>query len=144
MSGPLEIPKLFTVDEANQLLPLLELLIKELSLKKREIEDKQVEVDAVEIIMDEETPKLHAELEARALELNELVNQFNEIGKKIEDQGCLVKDIDQGLVDFFGRYEGEVVFFCWRLGEPRVAHWHEVGSGFANRKPLEAESKDHV
>jgi len=134
MKGPINEPKLFTVEEANQLLPLLTNLLRELSQSKRLIEDKQVEIDSLELITDENTPKVRSELLLRSAEFNELVNQFNEEIKKIEDVGCLVKDIDSGLVDFYGMQEGKIVFLCWKLGEPAVTHWHEVDSGFANRK----------
>lgn len=136
MKGPINEPKLFTVEEANQLLPALTILLQELAQKKRMIEDKQVEIDALELIADENTPKVRAELLLRSGEFNELVNRFNSEFKKIEDMGCLVKDIDAGLVDFYGMQDGRVVFLCWRFGEPAVTHWHEVGSGFANRKPI--------
>jgi hypothetical protein len=49
-----------------------------------------------------------------------------------------VKDLDRGLVDFPARHpeSGEDVLLCWELGEPEVAYWHDLESGFAGRKPL--------
>jgi hypothetical protein len=47
-----------------------------------------------------------------------------------------VKDVQLGLLDFPSEREGRVVFLCWRYGEPEVAHWHEVDTGYAARKPL--------
>ena len=137
MKGPINEPKLFTVEEANQLLPMLTSLLQELSVRKRQIEDKQVEIDALELIADENTPKVRSELLTRSGEFNEMVNQFNERIKKVEDTGAVLKDIDSGLVDFFAAQDGRVVFLCWKLGEPGIENWHEVDSGFANRKPIE-------
>lgn len=51
-------------------------------------------------------------------------------------EGIVLRDAESGLVDFPSRREGRVVQLCWRLGEERVAHWHEVDAGFGNRKPL--------
>jgi hypothetical protein len=48
----------------------------------------------------------------------------------------LLRDPETGLIDFPGRRDGRPVFLCWQLGEERVTHWHEVGSGFTGRKPL--------
>jgi hypothetical protein len=51
--------------------------------------------------------------------------------------GCLVKDVEQGLVDFYSMLDGEAVFLCWQFGEPGVTHWHPVDEGFAGRQPIE-------
>ncbi len=59
---------------------------------------------------------------------------------EIEAWGCVLKDLDQGLVDFLWRRRGTTVFLCWKLGEPTIRHWHGLREGFAGRKPLgEAE-----
>jgi hypothetical protein len=51
--------------------------------------------------------------------------------------GIVLRDADTGLVDFPAERDGRVIQLCWRLGEERVAFWHEVDAGFGNRKPLE-------
>jgi hypothetical protein len=51
--------------------------------------------------------------------------------------GIVLRDAESGLVDFPAKREGRVIQLCWRLGEERVAYWHEVDAGFGNRKPLE-------
>jgi hypothetical protein len=51
--------------------------------------------------------------------------------------GIVLRDADSGLVDFPAEREGRVIQLCWRLGEERVAFWHEVDAGIGNRKPLE-------
>ena len=50
--------------------------------------------------------------------------------------GVLVKDLDNGLVDFPALHESEEVLLCWQLGEDEVTYWHGVDEGFAGRKPL--------
>ncbi|HYZ11530.1 MAG TPA: DUF2203 domain-containing protein [Actinomycetota bacterium] len=50
--------------------------------------------------------------------------------------GIILRDPDSGLVDFPSRREGRTVYLCWRLGEDRVAHWHDANAGFAGRRPL--------
>jgi len=55
--------------------------------------------------------------------------------RTITDLGCEVKDPDQGLVDFFARRRGEVVYLCWRRGEPKVQYWHTLSAGYAGRQP---------
>jgi hypothetical protein len=54
----------------------------------------------------------------------------------LAERGILLKDPENGLVDFPGDREGRTVYLCWRLGEDRVGWYHEVTSGFAGRRPL--------
>jgi hypothetical protein len=57
---------------------------------------------------------------------------------QIEAWGVVVRDLDEGLCDFPSEREGRVVYLCWRVGEERIAFWHDVHAGFAGRQPLEA------
>lgn len=61
----------------------------------------------------------------------------------IEDIGCLVKDLDIGLVDFPTLFRGEEVYLCWKLGETSIGFWHGVSEGFRGRKPIDQYFIDH-
>ena len=76
-------------------------------------------------------------LERHAWRFQSLVQEINDIVEQVNEMGCLVKDLDAGLVDFYGVRDGEPVFLCWQFGEPVVAHWHPVEGGFASRQPIE-------
>ncbi|HET8785523.1 MAG TPA: DUF2203 domain-containing protein [Candidatus Limnocylindrales bacterium] len=54
----------------------------------------------------------------------------------LAEEGILLRDAETGLVDFPAERDGRPVFLCWRLGEDRVAWYHEERAGFANRRPL--------
>jgi hypothetical protein len=71
-----------------------------------------------------------SEYEAAAARLSVIVDQ-------VQDTGCLVKDLDEGLVDFPSLLEGEEIYLCWKLGEERIEFWHGIEEGFAGRKPLD-------
>jgi hypothetical protein len=58
---------------------------------------------------------------------------------RIHGLGAIVKDLDEGLVDFPASYAGEEVLLCWKVGEEAVAFWHGLDEGFAGRKPLPFE-----
>ena len=58
--------------------------------------------------------------------------------------GVQVKDPETGLCDFPSVREGRPVQLCWRLGEPAVEFWHELGAGFAGRLPLESDAPPHA
>ena len=51
--------------------------------------------------------------------------------------GNVIRDIDRGLIDFPSLRDGAEVYLCWELGEERITHWHDLGSGFAGRRPLD-------
>jgi hypothetical protein len=77
-------------------------------------------------------------------EVAELRTRHAQIGMKlqrtlesIEATGCLVKDLDTGLLDFPAILNDEEVFLCWRLGEDRIRYYHSIHEGFAGRKPLD-------
>ena len=69
------------------------------------------------------------------LEAGEVVRHVEEL----QELGLLVKDLDDGLVDFPALRGDEEVLLCWRLGEEEVAFWHSLEDGFAGRKPLPLE-----
>jgi len=52
------------------------------------------------------------------------------------DRNIVVRDVDQGLIDFPGRRDGREIYLCWRLGEESVDFWHDKETGFPGRQPL--------
>ena len=56
--------------------------------------------------------------------------------KRIHQHGCVIKDLGQGLVDFYALNGDRLIFLCWKLGEPEVSHWHALDGGFATRRPV--------
>ncbi|MEP6908860.1 MAG: DUF2203 domain-containing protein [Actinomycetota bacterium] len=68
--------------------------------------------------------------------LGEAIGGIASCVAQIHEVGGLVKDLDEGLVDFPALREGEEILLCWCLGEDEVAFWHGTDEGFLNRKPL--------
>ncbi|MEK6937135.1 MAG: DUF2203 domain-containing protein [Nanoarchaeota archaeon] len=56
--------------------------------------------------------------------------------EEIEKTGCLLKDINEGLIDFYCLYEGREILLCWKEGEEDIEYWHEIEDGFRGRKPI--------
>ena len=84
----------------------------------------------------------HNELSRKKTERDEFASQVQDTVSKILETGCLVKDVDEGLVDFPSLLNGEEIYLCWKLGEKRIEFWHGVQEGFAGRKPLDDSSLD--
>ena len=62
---------------------------------------------------------------------------------EIHATGCIVKDLDIGLLDFPSRIDNEDVYLCWRLGEDRIRFYHRQDEGFSGRKPLDPRDADY-
>jgi hypothetical protein len=134
-----EGPRLFTVEEANGLVASLQIEFGRIARARAElgplIESLGGADAAVAILHDHGEPP--PGLQAGAERLRRLAAEITEAVERVNDMGCLVKDLELGLVDFHALKEGEPVLLCWQFGEPAVTHWHGVDEGFAARQPLE-------
>lgn len=134
--------KVFTPAEANELIPRLELAVRELQSKAGDLRGRiselvKLESSAYELSL--------PQLIERYPQLRESASQLAVAAEKIESYGCLLKDIDQGLVDFPCEIEhGRIVFLCWQFGEPAVIAWHPIEGGFAQRQPLSGAPKHYL
>ena len=63
--------------------------------------------------------------------------------EKFQESGCLVKDLEKGLVDFPTLFRGEEVYLCWKLGEAYIEFWHGTHEGFRGRKAIDQDFLDH-
>ena len=69
--------------------------------------------------------------------------QLKEAIEKVHEFGCVVKDLDIGLIDFPTLFRGEEVYLCWKLGEAGIQFWHGVEEGFAGRKKIDQDFLDN-
>ena len=81
--------------------------------------------------------EIRQEIERLTKHQLDLVEAFQSAFKQLEGLGCVLKDLSQGLVDFYTMRQAELVFLCWRLGEERIQFWHDLESGFTGRQPLD-------
>ncbi len=130
-------PQYFTLNEANALLPRLSDLL--LQMKESKAKHDQLREKATEYVhrMSSNGHVIEMELNETRQELAKATAELNSLVERGRELGCEVKDIDQGLVDFRTERDGREVYLCWKLGEPAVRWWHELDTGFAERRPLE-------
>ncbi len=126
--------RLFTVDEANALLPVIRPAVEELLETFREIR-AEIEEAAGQASLPHGGSDLPKRLEERGV-APRLFEKVRTIVERIHARGCLVNGPEAGLIDFPCLYDNEIVFLCWKYGEPRVAYWHRIPDGFAGRRPL--------
>lgn len=126
--------RLFTLTEANALLATVVPMLQDLLECKRGLEAAQA---ALQRITPQHRKNGHR-LEAIGLErqMERLVDCLSHGMRDLEAMGIELKDIDSGLIDFPALHRGRVVLLCFRLGEERIAYWHELTTGFAGRRPI--------
>lgn len=129
---------LFTVDEANTALDDIRPRMQRLVSAKGEFERLQTRIDVLGLASSGATGD-----NPDARELSELQPRRNRLAETISREiaavqrlGCVIKDLDRGLVDFYTLMGDRLVFLCWQLGENEVAHWHSLEGGFSARQPL--------
>lgn len=139
------MPRLFTLAEAERLLPSIEKLLRESVESKRQYDRAEAALQAAiqRVMM----------MGGVLLDRDRIVtdrNERNQYGERlktsleaIQEAGCLVKDLDMGLVDFPTLFRGQEVYICWKLGEPRISFWHGVHEGFTGRKPIDQDFLDN-
>jgi hypothetical protein len=130
-------PRYFTAEEANDALQDVRPLTEELVEHRRAL----VELQQLQSSLTERIAGNGGNVEPRELQdlqerLDEEVAGIARCVARIHEAGALVKDLDQGLVDFPAQREGEDVLLCWRLGEDEIGFWHGLDEGFSGRKPL--------
>ena len=135
----------FSLEQANRSLPLVKRVVGDIVKThaqamrlQRELERPQQQKAASHKQPAAPAPAqagLQSQLDACMNLLEDFVDELSEIG-------CELKDYQTGLIDFVGRHDGRDVYLCWRLGEERITHWHELDSGFAGRQPVSKLHED--
>jgi hypothetical protein len=130
----------FTAAEANELLPTVRPIVERMTSNRRALALATVRHARIAAkiagngggVRPHEVDELQQAIDEHAAEIVGCVEELQELG-------LLVKDLDEGLVDFPALRGDEEVLLCWRLGEDEVGFWHSLEDGFAGRRPLPIE-----
>jgi hypothetical protein len=138
--GP-EQPRFFTVEEANRTLPLVSRIVRDIVDGYPQFQRERESYHALDLAPG-------AELQRRLESLTEAIDDYGDrlrsLLRELDQVGCVVKDYQEGLVDFHSLYHGHPIALCWKLDEERVENWHELDSGFAGRQPITPEFSEDV
>lgn len=125
----------FTLVEANRTLPLVKRIVSDIAAVYPQWRELVAQYEVVaagarpEWGESPEQIRLKSEIDAVARDIAGFI-------KELEQIGCVFKGVEQGLVDFRGRLDDKDIFWCWKLGEERIEHWHDLESGYAGRQPV--------
>jgi hypothetical protein len=120
----------FTVSEANSLLPTIEPLMADLLARRA----KAVRLySQLKPALNEHGGDVGGAL---ATEMAHDFGKIETLITRIQTYGCVVKDMNIGLLDFLAERDGREVYLCWRYGEPQISHYHDLHTGFNSRQRL--------
>jgi len=124
-------PRRFTLAQADALVKMIRPMLGEILQIRQEILRRQPEVwPVVEKAAGNGGSRQASEAALEFARLDQLV-------REIQATGAVLKDINQGLVDFLADRNGQDVYLCWQYGEDRIEFWHGMDAGFAGREPIE-------
>ena len=125
--------RVFTIGEANSILPELETLLTQIKEARRFLHKMRGEIKKARDHAEEGGGSPQGPLYIKCLEF------ITKRLEKIQEMGVVVKDLERGLCDFPFMRDGRLVYLCWMLGEPDVQWWHATDTGFSGRRPLDQD-----
>ena len=127
--------RLFTLEQARELLPTVRQLLSEIQAAKGEVDARGAELGRL-LALTAGNGHLADDVATARAGVEQAASGLQERMRELEDIGVELKGIDDGLCDFPSLREGRVVYLCYRLGEEDIGFWHELDTGFAGRRPL--------
>jgi hypothetical protein len=134
-----EDSKLFSLREAERLRAQIEPILIETIESRRKMAELEEQLGALQERIQRSGGLLvsyddAANLQVERTRLEEAIQAAIE---RIHSTGCIVKDLEVGLLDFPARIDGQDVYLCWKLGEDRIRFYHRQDEGFSGRKPID-------
>ncbi len=120
--------KVFTLEEARELLAKIKPLIEDINEKRSEMYQLHGSLE------EQQDPLEKMYMKSRMMELESDIKRNL---ARIEELGGVIKGLDPILVDFLSYSGGRYVWLCWKEDEDTIMFWHELDDGFAGRKPIE-------
>jgi hypothetical protein len=135
---PEQPQRLFTLTEAERARQDLEPFLIEAIACRKKISPLDDHLNAVSarIMMMGGVLVPYEKLAKVRIEHQQLTSLLKSAVEKILETGCVIKDLDVGLLDFPSIIDNQEVYLCWKLGEDRIRYYHRQDEGFAGRKPI--------
>jgi hypothetical protein len=137
--------KRFTLAEAQRLIPRVDRLLRDAVAVKSEYDEAEAAIQSFTervMMMGGMDVDRSVALETRTRR-DSAAGRLRAALQQVQEIGCVVKDLDIGLIDFPTLFRGVEVYMCWKLGEPAIEFWHGVDEGFRGRKPIDQDFRDH-
>ena len=135
--GVADSGRVFTVESANRLLPLVARIAQDLVALSRSLEVESAQIRGIEMLPRKSdirsfTEELDCVKEAFRAENERLA----EVSAELKQLGVVVDSIEKGAFDFPAFRDRRPIRLCWQIGEPEIGYWHGVGESFSDRRPI--------
>ena len=140
-------PRVFTLEEANALLPRVVALVAQQLDRRQSIEERLLVLAERTGVPPEgvvEKPDDPEDVLVIKRDIIARLHDYQSSWNDLENMGIVLKDARTGLLDFYSRVDGKLVFLCWKYGEEAITHYHDVDQGFSGRKPIEGAVKTRL
>lgn len=131
----------FTVDEANQRLPLVRVIVADIVTLFADVQDRRQRLADLlqrDANRGQRTQSVYSEeLEQMQADIDTDLERLNGFARELADIGAELKDPVIGLIDFPALVDDREVCLCWKQGESNIAFWHETDTGFSGRRPVD-------
>ena len=123
--------RIFTVEEANGLVPELNEIFEAIRTEHRALDAVKPDIEKAAANAALGGGSRHGRRYVEAL------MRISDLVDRVTDMGVVVKDVEKGLCDFLFDRGDNLVFLCWKSGEPEVGWWHALEEGYPGRRDIE-------
>ena len=128
----------YTLEEANKILPEIKNKLMDLI----ELKEAIAVLGTINISFDDLEEDYLNNIKM-GKKFHKLHYNFFKLLEELEGGGVFIKDLSQGLIDFYSKFEGRDILLCWKFGENEINYWHEIADGFNGRQPVDILKKEN-
>ena len=136
--------KIYTPQEVTRMIPLLSRIADDIVSTYGRVREKLFEIEREHARLGDgslcdllrASEESTERLDALNREMDDVLERFQEQIDEVESLGGVVMDYERGCFDFYGEVDGEIVYLCWKRGEPVLGHWHRLDEGYAERHEI--------
>jgi len=122
----------FSLKQANELIKKIRLEVE----RVQQLNEELTLIDNTKIEFDDDSMEnflLEIELNKNFHEKN--IELYSLLGYLIK-QGCIMRELEKMEIDFYSKFEGKEILFCWTPNEESIKYWHSYGETMDKRKPI--------
>jgi hypothetical protein len=135
--GVADSGRVFTVESANRLLPLVARIAQDLVTLSRSLEVESAQIRGIELLpRKSDIRSFNEELDCVKEAFRAENERLAEVSAELKQLGVVVDSIEKGVFDFPAFRDRRPIRLCWQIGEPEIGYWHGVGESFSDRRPI--------
>ncbi len=140
-----QIEVVFSYAQASAMLPLLRLIVADISLAHRDLTDRKIQMHRISRQREAKKNRIDKyfldEVEVTREDLKIEEAQLQELIHELESLGVVLQSAHDGVVAFPAVIEDRPAFYCWKMGEAQIFFWHAPGETYADRKQLDIDAE---